>query len=65
MRLSADERRALKLIRRRIFCADWLVRPRVLALLLQRKMIYRCGFYSVCLAGETRWPAPPRKGGAK
>ena len=44
-----NEAKALALVRRRKFCAYWLIPKRVLRSLLRKRLIVPSGFYSVCL----------------
>ncbi len=44
-----DEKKALRLVRRRKFCAHWLIPKRLLRELLRKRLVVPCGFYSVCL----------------
>lgn len=54
-RLTQPQERALRLIRRRKFCAHWLVHKGTLRALLRRRLIVPCGFYSVCLPENLGW----------
>ena len=53
--LSPSMKRALRLVKRRRFCAYWLIPKLTLRALLKRRLIVPCGFYSVCLPDEPIW----------
>lgn len=55
MTQSEAENSALHLVKRRRFCAHWLLDKAVLKSLLKKRLIVPCGFYSVCLADTPRW----------
>lgn len=44
--LTPQQVRAMRKIRRRKYCAGWLIHPQTLRSLLKRRLIYQCGFYS-------------------
>jgi len=58
--LSRRQRAAIRKIRRRRFCATWLLDGRTLRSLLGRGLVNHSGFYSVELTGDNR---PPSYGG--
>lgn len=41
--------KALRLVKRRKFCAYWLIPKQTLRALLRKRLIVPCGFYSVCI----------------
>lgn len=41
--------KAMRLVKRRKFCAHWLIPKRTLRALLRKRLIVPSGFYSVCL----------------
>lgn len=47
--MSKAQAKALRLVRRRKFCAYWLIPKQTLRALLRARLIVPCGFYSVCL----------------
>ena len=47
-------KRALKLVKRRRYCAHWLIHKSTLKALLRRRLVVPCGFYSVCLPERFR-----------
>jgi hypothetical protein len=50
--LTRHKRAALRKIRRRVFCAEWLLDGRTLRSLLRRGLVRRCGFYSVEISDQ-------------
>lgn len=53
--LTMPMRRALRKVKRRRFCAYWLIRRPTLKALLRRRLVVPCGFYSVCLPKDQGW----------
>lgn len=53
--MTAPMKAALRLIRRRRFCANWLIHKATLKALLRRRLIVPCGFYSVCIPENQGW----------
>ena len=53
--LTRRMKQALRKIKRRKFCAHWLIPKATLRALLRRRLIVPCGFYSVCLPGDQGW----------
>lgn len=47
MKLSRPQRRALRKIKRREFCARWLIHPNTSKSLIARGLVCECGFYSL------------------
>lgn len=48
-------RRAMRKIKRRRFCAHWLIHKSTLRALLRRRLVIPCGWYSVCLPEDRPW----------
>jgi hypothetical protein len=44
-----EVRKALEMVKRRKFCAHWLIKKPLLRQLLKQRLVVPCGFYSVCL----------------
>lgn len=55
MDLTPAMRKALRKVKRRKFCAHWLIPKVTLRALLRRRLIVPCGFYSVCLPSHLGW----------
>lgn len=47
--LTPAMKRALRKVKRRKFCAHWLLHKSTMKALLRRCLIVPCGWYSVCL----------------
>jgi len=53
--MTPQMNRALRLIKRRKFCAYWLIHKSTLRALLRRRLVVPCGFYSVCCPEDQGW----------
>ena len=53
--LTLPMKRAMRKIKRRKFCAHWLINKNTLRALLRRRAVVPCGFYSVCLPRDQGW----------
>lgn len=47
--------RAMRKVKRRKFCAHWLIPKNTLRALLRRRLVVPCGFYSVCEPQHQPW----------
>lgn len=53
--ITPTMKRALTLVKRRKFCAHWLIHRGTLRALLRRRLVVPSGFYSVCLPEDRGW----------
>lgn len=53
--LTRKMKAALTKVRKRKFCAHWLIHKATLRALLKRRLVVPCGFYSVCLPENSPW----------